>query len=55
MRTLHHRVSVEDYLKPQKHFAHLFASAGQPEMLARIQADADRNIPSFKLLDEGQD
>jgi pyruvate ferredoxin oxidoreductase beta subunit len=46
------RVPVEDYLRPQKRFAHLFAGAGQPEMLARIQADADRNIRRFKLLDE---
>ena len=26
------------------------AGRGQPEMLARIQADADRNIRRFKLL-----
>ncbi len=49
---IRHRVPVEEYLKPQKRFAHLFAGAGQPEMLARIQADADRNIRRFKLLDE---
>ena len=46
------RVPVEAYLKPQKRFAHLFGSPGHPEMLARIQADADRNIRRFKLLDE---
>ena len=46
------RVPVEDYLKPQKRFAHLFGDPGQPQMLARIQADADRNIRRFKLLDE---
>ena len=45
------RVPVEDYLKPQKRFAHLFGSPGQPAMLARIQANADRNIRRFKLLD----
>ncbi|MFM2057260.1 MAG: hypothetical protein RLY71_1645 [Pseudomonadota bacterium] len=52
---IRHRVPVEDYLRPQKRFAHLFANASQPdqpEMLARIQADADRNIRRFKLLDE---
>jgi pyruvate ferredoxin oxidoreductase beta subunit len=52
---IRHRVPVEDYLRPQKRFAHLFGSSGQPghpEMLARIQADADRNIRRFKLLDE---
>ena len=48
---IRHRVPVEVYLKPQKRFAHLFSGPGQPEMLARIQADADRNIRRFKLLD----
>ena len=46
------RVPVDDYLKPQKRFAHLFGAKGHPEMLARIQADADRNIRRFKLLEE---
>jgi pyruvate ferredoxin oxidoreductase beta subunit len=45
-------VPVEDYLKPQKRFAHLFGKPGQPEMLAQIQADADRNIRRFNLMDE---
>ncbi len=45
-------VPVEDYLKPQKRFAHLFGIPGQPGMLAHIQADADRNIRRFELLDE---
>ena len=46
------RVPVTEYLKPQKRFAHLFGSPGQPQALARIQAGADRNIARFKLLDE---
>ena len=46
------RVPVEDYLKPQKRFAHLFGQPGHPEMLAKIQADADRNIRRFGLLEE---
>jgi pyruvate ferredoxin oxidoreductase beta subunit len=46
------RLPVDEYLKPQKRFAHLFGQPGQPEMLARIQADADRNIRRFKLLEE---
>ena len=48
------RVPVEAYLEPQKRFAHLFGSPGHPEMVARIQARADRNIRRFKLLDETQ-
>ncbi len=52
---IRHRVPVDEYLRPQKRFAHLFASGsspGQPEMLKQIQADADRNIRRFDLLDE---
>jgi pyruvate ferredoxin oxidoreductase beta subunit len=49
---IRHRVPVEEYLRPQKRFAHLFGARGHPEMLARIQADADRNIRRFHLLDE---
>ncbi|BDI03496.1 thiamine pyrophosphate-dependent enzyme [Sphaerotilus microaerophilus] len=47
-------VPVEEYLRPQKRFAHLFSGNGHPETIARIQADADRNIRRFKLLDEAQ-
>ena len=46
------RVPVDEYLKPQRRFAHLFGAKGHPEMLAKIQADADRTIRRYKLLDE---
>jgi pyruvate ferredoxin oxidoreductase beta subunit len=46
------RVLVQDYLRPQKRFAHLFSGAGDAATIAKIQADADRNIRRFKLLDE---
>jgi len=49
---IRHRVPVEEYLRPQKRFAHLFAGAGRPDVVAQIQAEADRNIRRFKLLDE---
>ncbi len=49
---IRHRVPVEDYLRPQKRFAHLFGPHGHPEMLAKIQADADRNIRRYGLLEE---
>jgi len=49
---IRHRVPVEEYLRPQKRFAHLFGSPGQPAMLARIQAEADRNIQRYGLLAE---
>src|SRR6187551_821628 len=47
------RVPVEEYLRPQRRFAHLFGAKGHPEMLAQLQAGADRNIRRFGLLDEG--
>ena len=49
---IRHRVPVEEYLRPQRRFAHLFGAKGHPEMLARIQADADKNIRRYRLLDE---
>lgn len=48
---IRHRVPVADYLRPQKRFAHLFAGDGRPQVVARIQAEADRNIARFGLLD----
>jgi pyruvate ferredoxin oxidoreductase beta subunit len=42
------KVPVEEYLKLQKRFAHLFAKEGDPR-LARIQAMADHNISWFGL------
>ncbi len=50
---IRHRVPVVDYLQPQKRFAHLFAGEGRPDLVARIQAEADRNIRRFRLLDDG--
>ena len=46
------RVPVEEYLRPQKRFAHLFGADPHPELVARIQARADRNIRRFGLLDD---
>ncbi|MFO1326013.1 MAG: thiamine pyrophosphate-dependent enzyme [Rubrivivax sp.] len=48
---LRQRVPVSEYLRPQKRFAHLFAGDGRPEVVARIQAEADRNIRRFRLVD----
>jgi pyruvate ferredoxin oxidoreductase beta subunit len=46
------RVPVEDYLKVQKRFAHLFGKQPAVETIAKIQAMADKNIKKFKLLAE---
>jgi pyruvate ferredoxin oxidoreductase beta subunit len=45
-------VRVEEYLRPQKRFAHLFGSNGRPDLLAAIQAIADKNIAKFNLWDQ---
>jgi pyruvate ferredoxin oxidoreductase beta subunit len=44
------RASVEEYLKPQRRFAHLFSPKPRAETIAAIQAIADRNIRKFALL-----
>jgi pyruvate ferredoxin oxidoreductase beta subunit len=43
---------IEEYLKPQKRFAHLFGKHAHPEMVAHLQAIADRNIRKYGLLEE---
>jgi pyruvate ferredoxin oxidoreductase beta subunit len=45
------QLPVEEYLKPQRRFAHLFAPQVNSEAIARIQAMADRNIRKYGLLD----
>lgn len=43
---------VEEYLKPQRRFAHLFKKGGDQEAIRRIQAGADRNICRYNLVDD---
>jgi pyruvate ferredoxin oxidoreductase beta subunit len=45
------QVPVEEYLKPQKRFAHLFGATPDVQTIARLQAIADRNIRRYGLLD----
>jgi pyruvate ferredoxin oxidoreductase beta subunit len=44
------RIPVEDFLRTQKRYAHLFAPRRRDDAIARIQAAADRNIRRFRLL-----
>jgi pyruvate ferredoxin oxidoreductase beta subunit len=46
---------VQEYLRPQKRFAHLFGKPGHPEMVEKIQAAANRNIERFGLLDQEEE
>jgi pyruvate ferredoxin oxidoreductase beta subunit len=48
------QVPVEEYLRLQKRYAHLFGDPGRPDIVARLQAIADRNIARFGLLPEGE-
>jgi pyruvate ferredoxin oxidoreductase beta subunit len=45
------RVPVEEYLRPQRRFAHLFGERADEAALARLQAQADRNIERYGLLE----
>jgi pyruvate ferredoxin oxidoreductase beta subunit len=48
------QVPVEDYLRPQRRYSHLFAKPARTDLLARVQGLADRNIARYGLLDEGE-
>ncbi|CAG1014719.1 partial pyruvate ferredoxin oxidoreductase beta subunit, partial [Burkholderiaceae bacterium] len=48
------RVPVEEYLQPQRRFAHLFGKQPDLATLAQVQAAADRNIRRYGLMDEGK-
>ena len=47
---IRHRVPVEDYLRAQSRYAHLFGDSGHPDLVALIQDGADRNIRRYGLL-----
>ena len=43
---------VEDYLRLQRRFAHLFGDPPLTDVVEKLQAIADRNIRRFGLLEE---
>jgi pyruvate ferredoxin oxidoreductase beta subunit len=47
-------VPVEEYLRAQKRYAHLFTPVERTDVIARLQAIADRNIRRFGLWPEGE-
>ncbi len=49
---IRHLLKVEEYLRPQKRFAHLFKRDADPHTLVAIQNIADRNIKEFGLMSE---
>jgi pyruvate ferredoxin oxidoreductase beta subunit len=46
------RVPVEEYLRPQRRYAHLFAGASPAPAVAELQRIADRTIERYGLLEE---
>jgi pyruvate ferredoxin oxidoreductase beta subunit len=45
------QVPVEEYLRPQRRYAHLFKDPVRTDLLERIQGIADRNIARYGLLE----
>jgi pyruvate ferredoxin oxidoreductase beta subunit len=52
-RPIRRPVPVEDYLRPQTRYRHLFEPVRRDDVIAALQAEADRNIARFGLLPEG--
>jgi pyruvate ferredoxin oxidoreductase beta subunit len=48
---IRHPLPVEDYLRPQKRYAHLFSPKPNVAVIARLQALADRNIQKYDLVE----
>ena len=46
------QVPVTDYLRLQARYAHLFRPEERTDVIARIQASADRNVSQFGLLQD---
>lgn len=46
------QLPVEEYLKPQKRFAHLFGAKPKLDVIARIQERADRNIRKYGMVQQ---
>ena len=49
---IRHPVPVEEYLRLQRRFAHLFGDPPRTDVIERVQAIADRNIRRFGLVEE---
>ncbi len=46
------KLPVEEYLRPQQRYAHLFKDPERRDVIDRIQQMADRNILRYRLLDD---
>jgi pyruvate ferredoxin oxidoreductase beta subunit len=52
VRRIRRQVPVEEYLRVQGRFAHLFKGPGRPDIVERLQRQADRSISHFGLLEQ---
>ena len=48
------KIPVEDYLRMQKRYAHLFSPTVREDVIDRLQAQADKNIARYGLLDSDE-
>jgi pyruvate ferredoxin oxidoreductase beta subunit len=55
VRKIRRQIPVQDYLKLQKRFAHLFRHGEEDPRVARMQALCDANIAEYGLTDETGD
>ena len=46
------RVRVEEYLRRQKRYAHLFGTAPATDVIAKIQGMADANVARYGLVND---
>ena len=49
-KPIRQRIPIEEYLKPQRRFAHLFKTESGQEAIRKLQAMADHNIAEYNLL-----
>ena len=52
VRKIRRQVPVSEYLRHQTRFAHLFGNPGHPEVVERLQRQADRSIAHYGLVQE---
>lgn len=50
---IRHKVPVEEYLKLQSRYSHLFSPKRRDDVIDKLQGAADRNIARYNLLAEG--
>ena len=55
VRKIRRKVPVQDYLKRQRRFAHLFRDGQEDPRVSRLQAMCDANIAEYGLLDGAED